>query len=437
GYVFAGCRLPMAGQDGLYVGAGSVKNAHVLVMSRGNMYVLPVTDADGEMYGVAGLSAAIAQIDSADEPSPNIGILTTAKRDEAAKLYGHLQQLDPRNAENFEKVNSALFALCIDHRGSRSADAAIFDMLYGYGQNRWFDKCFQIILADDYSVGFNNEHTAYDAAVWTSILQGVYKELAGEGGGEGSGSAPGVTRLEWTVDAEASQAISKMEQADKTRGTGILLNTHVFDGFGSGAMKELKSSPDAFFHLALQLAWFRHTGRLDSTYEAVSMRQYHQGRTECMRPSTTAVLDFMLAHREGLGRADLEKLARKAFDMHVGMIMQCQAGNGPERHLTGLETMAAAHGISLDASENIFAGKAYARLKHDTISSSGLSVKGLEFFAFGAVVDDGFGVGYVIDADNIRLCLSCTEQNKDALVPFTKEVGRALFDIRDILRGEG
>ncbi|MCL2851469.1 MAG: choline/carnitine O-acyltransferase [Defluviitaleaceae bacterium] len=434
-YAFGACRIPRPEHDELYVGDRSLENAHVIILCHENIYTLAVTGADGAPLSIAGLSKGIAQIlESGDAPSPNVGTMTAAPREDAAKLYQRLCGLDARNSENFGLINKALFALCIDHAGERSLDKSTFDKLYGYGKNRWFDKCFQLIVGTDYTVGFNNEHTAYDAAVWMSILQNAYGNLAGEDDGAGAAAEPAALRIEWTTDQAVLDAIQNMEEIDMARGKTILLRTSIFDSFGSSGIKELKSSPDAFFHLALQMAWFRQNGRLDSTYEAVSMRQYHQGRTECMRPSTTAVLDFVLAYRDGLAQEDLERLARAAFDLHVGMIGQCQAGNGPERHLTGLQAMAAMNGVTLNSDEDIFADSAYVRLKHDTISSSGLGAKGLELFAFGPVVDDGFGVGYVIDSDSIRLCISCMEQSKDKLEPFVQDIGTALRDLRGLLQ---
>ncbi|MCL2617385.1 MAG: choline/carnitine O-acyltransferase, partial [Defluviitaleaceae bacterium] len=416
--VFGACRIPGSGICELFIGEKTSKNAHIAVLCRENIYTLQVTDQDGKTLSVASITDGIARIMASNDASaPNIGTMTAAKRDHAALLYKHINGLDARNAANFGLINSAIFALCIDERGERSQDVATFEQLYGYGKNRWFEKCFQLIVGDDYSIGFNNEHTAYDAAVWISIITGVYADITGGCDGSGSGVAAAIQRLDWVTDQHALDALAKMEAADIARGKTIPLRTFDFSDFGSGGMKELKCSPDAFFHLALQLAWYRLRGRIDSTYEAVSMRQYHQGRTECMRPSTTLVLDFITALNEGRPREELVSMARAAFDRHVEMIVQCQQGGGPERHLTALQTMASQQGMVLSPEEDIFASAAYKQLKHDTISSSGLFTKGLGLFAFGPVVEDGFGVGYVIDAGSIRLCISCMEQSRDLLEP--------------------
>jgi carnitine O-acetyltransferase len=250
---------------------------------------------------------------------------------------------------------------------------------------------------------------------------------------------PTARRLEWVVNADVRDTIQKMQAENRQRGEQLHLRVIRFQEFGKTAIKGLKISPDAFFHLAVQLAWFRMNGRLASTYEAVAMRHFHQGRTECARPCTSQALAFVSACGDSpVGNAahaqEAAQLIRAAAEQHMKMLNDCQLAQGPERHLFGLQEMMKRTGEELPKKEDLFSSAGYQVLKHDTLSTSGLAAEHVGAFCFGPVVSDGFGIGYGICGENIRLAISCFEENKDRLDLFVEGIERALRDLMKILQ---
>jgi len=295
GNVFASCRIPMPGSDRLFTVGKPAENACIAVFYRGNIYILPVIK-DGDPVGTWDLASGIGEImGRKDAPAANIGIMTCAPREDAASFRRHLTGLSALNGENLGKIEAALFALCIDEPpgGKRSAGQAVWDVLHGNGANRWFDKSVQAVVGTDYTVGFNNEHTGFDVAIWINLLRKIYRDMQEAEQVVAGPAKPGsatlqADRLDWVTDDRAAGIIKKMEEDDRAKGKSLHLRLFEFNGFGSSHVKGLKASPDAFFHLALQLAWFRIKGRQDSVYESVAVRNFCQGRTECMRPATAA-----------------------------------------------------------------------------------------------------------------------------------------------------
>ena len=57
----------------------------------------------------------------------------------------------------------------------------------------------------------------------------------------------------------------------------------MFEKFGNARIKELKISPDAYFQLAIQLAYFKDQKEFALTYESGLTRLYKLGRTETIR----------------------------------------------------------------------------------------------------------------------------------------------------------
>ena len=436
-FVFKSCRIPREKEDEIFVGESSRRNNYVLILRGGNMYCLPVTGKSGEVFSPAQLAPGISEIlNLKDAAGLNVGALTTAPRADASKLRDAIIKLDSRNQDNFRKIDSALFALCIDEpEDSRSNSQTTFDILYGQGKNRYFDKCFQLIVGTDYSAGFNFEHAGYDGSVGFSMMAHLYRRLKEAQATESKpATAPEAEKLEWVSDENIRNAIGRMESDGKQRGSQLHVRMKRFENFGKNGIKELKASPDAFFNLALQLAWHRLSGRVNNTYEAVSMQHYYQGRTECARPSTSQAKEFVEAASQGASSEKLASLARSAFDRHTAMLGECRQAAAPERYLFGLQMMQSMNSIKLAQDEDIFSCEAYQTLKRDIISASGLGAEFVGVFAYAPVAADGFGVGYGVCADDIRLGVSCFESNKGRIDSFVAEIENALLDLREILK---
>lgn len=91
-------------------------------------------------------------------------------------------------------------------------------------------------------------------------------------------------RLSW--DLNNDDCLSKINEAYVEAQKSIndlQLCVYVHDRYGKGFMKKCLVSPDAFVQMALQLAYYRDTGRLTLTYEASMTRLFLQGRTETVR----------------------------------------------------------------------------------------------------------------------------------------------------------
>jgi carnitine O-acetyltransferase len=78
----------------------------------------------------------------------------------------------------------------------------------------------------------------------------------------------------------------------------------------------------------------------------------------------------------------------------------------------------------------IFRDPGYAQLAHSTLSTSNCGNPCLRLFGFGAVVPDGFGIGYIIKDDAISICASSkhlqTQRFLDTLRAYLLEVQRML-----------
>jgi carnitine O-acetyltransferase len=438
--VFKSCRLPHRGSDEFFVSPAYPADERIIALSGGNIYELPVKRG-GKIIPAIRLEGLIADILSRrDAPGPNIGAITACQRDRASDAFDRIISIDPQNKNNLETIKSSLFAICIDEpKERRNENEAFKDILFGHGRDRYFDKSVQLIAGTDGYIGFNNEHSGFDGAIWLSVMAAMHRSLTQDEAREEKDAdichQDEPRMLTWNIDDAAREIVGEMERGDRKRAESLRVEIFELRDFGGDKIKKLGMSPDAFFHLSLQMAYYRAFGHLCSTYEAVSVRNFYQGRTECARPSTVEALALSRAAAEGRGRSELRTLALEAASAHGKMLSLCKKGLGPERHLLGLRLMLNCHGeeIALDEDEDIFIDESYKILTHDTLSTSNLSSDCVKAFGFGPVVDDGFGVGYGVTRDKIRLCMSCWKGRKQDMPLLLEKLKGAFIELRSIL----
>jgi carnitine O-acetyltransferase len=105
-------------------------------------------------------------------------------------------------------------------------------------------------------------------------------------------------------------------------------------------------------------------------------------------------------------------------------------GQGIDRHLMGLKLLAIENGLPVPS---LFADPAYDKSRHWRLSTSNCGLESLALFTFGPVVEDGFGVGYVVHENDIAVSVtskrSCPSTNSRL---FVRTLEKSLLDMRDI-----
>ena len=83
------------------------------------------------------------------------------------------------------------------------------------------------------------------------------------------------------------------------------------------------------------------------TYETASTRRFFHGRTETIRSATPESAAFAAAFCDaGATREAKEGALRKAVKNHSRITKEAMLGNGMDRHLFALRTLAAADDLS-------------------------------------------------------------------------------------------
>ncbi|KAI6232816.1 Carnitine O-palmitoyltransferase 2, mitochondrial [Aphelenchoides fujianensis] len=432
--LFGGNRIPEEGKDRLH----HVDNPrHVLVMRNGNLYTIDVFDADGSIRAPEEIHACLSRILSADERPADaaacVGSLTTLERNAWARARRELVAQSPQNAAAVRAVDDALFALCLDDERFAEHSAWANNLLCGAdGRNRWFDKCFQLIVDGNGQATINFEHSWGDGVAVLRLVEETFRDTSTHAfvrpGQPVRAEAEGLRKLEFDLTDGLKSTITSAQAEHTKRGEAIRFATVEYPRLNRKAIKAAALSPDAVMQLAIQVAFHRTYDEFVPTYESCSTAAFKKGRTECIRSATRATR-AAIEHLERAGPTDKEQLRalfKACSDQHSKLVKEAAIGQGFDRHLLGLKITAERQNRALPA---LFESPVYKRMGEFVLSTSTLTTETIVFGGFGPVVRDGLGIGYNVVGSKMGAVISTFEGERDG-----KQFGAKLEESLDLIR---
>ncbi|MCD8350546.1 MAG: choline/carnitine O-acyltransferase [Planctomycetaceae bacterium] len=426
-------RIPDAIRDTLYrlPLSGPLR---IAVASRGLWFIVTLSDASGRMASATEVDRVlrlIPEMAGGIPAQPPIGAMTAGKRDDAAAVRACIQR-DIGNRSALADIENCLFSVSLDC----GEDCANFghDLIAGDCANRWFDKSLQVIASPDGRLGINLEHSGCDAGFWAYALDWVDGILHNPPADPEEAGADVVVRpLTWRCDAETVRQLSSLEAEHRANAERMESVFVLLDCINRDKVKALGCGPDVFTQLAFQTAYYRLTGNHGSAYEAVAVRNFYGGRTECARPATAPAMEF--ARLLATDKPDAERLRqalKQAEQEHKSRLGACQKGLGVERHLFGLSVMARMRG-GADTATSLFSDPALLASTRNTMSTSNVGGPSIRFFGFGPVVADGLGLGYAMVKDGLQLTVATLADTPVTARQFAAEVETVVRLMRDCL----
>ncbi len=242
------------------------------------------------------------------------------------------------------------------------------------------------------------------------------KNKIAHGSSEIRSNLPQPQELQFNVNDQTLKDIASAESNfDRLIGKHELTVLN-YQAYGKDLIKKYKCSPDGYAQMVIQLAYYKMFGTSRPTYESAQTRKYQRGRTETARTVTVDSVAFVKA-MEDPHVPTTEKIAafRKAMKAQGAYMTGAVNGHGVDRHLFGLKN-------SLKENEekpDIFTDPAYAYSSHWYLSTSQLSSEHFDGYGWGQVVNDGFGVAYMVKKHGLQFNVASV---KDLEVHGTKYV---------------
>ncbi|WP_225435327.1 choline/carnitine O-acyltransferase [Bacillus aerolatus] len=433
---FRSVRIPRLERDEFSVAEFDKKNNHIVILYKNNVYKVPVTNNEGAIYQSKEIATAIETTFRSDNSEGvNVGIFTTVERDKAAKVYDQLI-VSKVNAEILQTIADSLVVISVDEESENSQEAIKNLMLNS--TNKYCDKTIQVIITKNGELGYSIEHSAVDGTTIFTVISHVNEGLCKEDSETVyTTEKTAVKKMKWEISKEIQESLTQFQKDHIRTKNNYHVKSRIFKDFGSDEIKKMNMSPDAFFHMALQIAQYRTFGLMRSVYEPVSVRFFYEGRTECARATSMEKLNLVKALEDGEQDNEvLYSLMQKASAAHALRIKECRKGLGVERHMYGLEQMYYLHGADLGMKEipEIFKDKGYLTMRHDFISTSGMAYDNVKYRIFGPVVEGGFGLAYILLDDSISINVSSKTSEKENAKKLTDHLVDALNELRLIAK---
>lgn len=375
----------------------AAEHKYILVI-RKNQFFKVFHEVDGKQLNTSELEQQFKRVYEIAQKAPAVGALTSENRDIWTDAREKLLKAHPSNAQALRDIEASSFVVCLDDAAPVTLEERAHQYWHGDGQNRWYDKPLQFIINDNGTSGFMGEHSMMDGTpthrINDYVNEVIFKNQLDFSDPSVRSNLPEPVVIKFHVNKEVQEEIERATKDFNAVIGAHELRVQAYQGYGKGLIKKFKCSPDAYVQMIIQLAYHKMYGKNRPTYESAATRRFQQGRTETCR----SVSDESVAFCNAMANAELDPkttadLFRKAVNAHVEYISAASDGKGVDRHLFGLKKLIQPN----EEVPAIFKDPAFAYSCHWCISSSQLSSEYFNGYGWSQVVDDGFGIAYMIN----------------------------------------
>ncbi|KAI7867549.1 acyltransferase ChoActase/COT/CPT [Spinellus fusiger] len=451
--IFGVTRIPMPHCDSVLQHDPS-KYSHITVLVRDQVFRLDT--CDGQVLKTVDaiekeLLDIVGYVQHLKTPEAPISLLTSWHRDSWAVARNHLLALDPSNRESTDIIEQSLFTVSLDdHTQGNDLSLQAKTIMCGHqgignGHNRWYDKCINLVIENNGKCAISGEHSPLDALTASYVLDHMLKEpCPGPLNPQVvKGALSNVHHLKWKIDATLEKALVEAQTVADVVAADSDVGVLIFNDYGSSWVKKnARIPPDAFYQMAIQLAYYRSHRRFTATYESSSTRKYSHGRTETIRSCTTDSIRFVEAMENKNAENSIKyNLLVKAANTHRDNSIRASDGHGCDRHLLALSLLNADHEMLSEDGQMkkvlvhpIFKDPSFSQSQQWLLSTSSLHA-GVRLMGsgFGAVYPDGYGINYMPDSHVVKFGIESKCNAKSlSTANFMKNLTCALRDMRDM-----
>lgn len=432
---FGTSRIPQVNCDVLRC---SPNSNHIAVLCNEQIFELQVLFGENGILDMKNMQESLNRIkDRSLQNKPfSLSALTGEDRDVWAMQRDELFHEDVINQVSLDSIDTALFVLVLDERSGNSLSQQSEMTLHGLGSNRWYDK-LQVIAYEDGHVGLNFEHSFSDGTAWNRWLHEVWHDMHDTN--SGFSRLPEMDKivennpfrlLEWNVPNSVTDSIEKAKENLQEMAKNTDSYTTDITSMTKDLCKQWKLSPDGIAQMGYQLGYANLHGNITATYESCATRAFLHGRTETIRSATSDALNFVNSVQNNDSKDMQKNLLHKAVHRHVDMAKTAAQGQGVDRHLFALSSIAGKSGKPVHP---FLSDPIKSMSSHFKLSSSNVTMPFLKYFTFGAVVQDGYGLGYLVQKDKLALSVTSYKSCKQTdSLKLSSSIDKAFQHIQQI-----
>lgn len=355
---------------------------------------------------------------------PSISFLPT-------QIAGEIRDDLYQKNQFFDMVENSLFNISIVDKEFKNEDEKRHFMLYLDGTNSWMFKPLNFIYnLKDKELFINTEHSFQDAGSIAYILDKTKENM--ETYGEFKQDSKEVLIPEYMDNKNRIKIEKNLQNYLNTISQLSCKDLH----FTFEDNLCLGFSKDTLMQSILLYTQYKTYGEIRGVYEAVDVREYSFGRTECVRVVSEEAVEFIKALDTSDDKAKLLELLNEANNRHKTRIKSAKKANGIDRHLFGLMCMAnKTDDNTKQKATEFFKGLAYGRVSENFISTTSIGVQeNSGYMLFAPVVADGLGVTYLKPKNKIIYLLSFYKNMQEKADKFEQNISIGMDKLKDILR---
>ncbi|CAF0947666.1 unnamed protein product [Adineta ricciae] len=397
---------------------------HIIVIKRGHYYKVNVLDEKRELLPAEKLAAIMKYLTEdlrEEENAYPLGYFTADKRDRWATVRTQLEELSEHNKQIFTEIDSSIMVICLDEDDpAKLAKSLSKQQLAEYvsgkylcynASNRWFDKSFNMIMLSDGTLGLHCEHSWGDGVALLRFCNDIDKDANEHNRINStnylsiqSSTNDCIQKLEFHFNDQIKKEFEISKQNYHEFVSKFNVNIFQEPLLGKNLLKKLALSPDAIMQLAIQMAYYKLHHRFVGTYESCSTAVYKHGRTETIRPVTSETKNFIEALTKSTDEKLKKDLLKKCSEKHQQLIKEAATGQGFDRHLFVLKYLQEIE--NQEPLHRLYKDKSYQLMNYNILSTSTVASKHIAAGGFGPVVNDGYGIGYLIDDEQCGLLVT-------------------------------
>ena len=414
-FVYAGgIRQPDKGEDAVVATQLGAANREIGVFVDGRLFALPVSDADGVVVSAAALRAGLEKVRTHEAAAVDFNAPSLLGSGVLADLLpAILNQGD--NRATYQRLTDMLFTVELQSNGpATSSDAERIREATFAPRGAWVYKPLSYLVdLDSDWVTVHVEHSCQDGATLvTAVTRMQDAELPA---GTSIDAEP--AELTWELDDTTTQQITTHLETFKAQ-AGTLRTDIVTVPHDIPADLPFKLSRDASAQLTMTIAQQLTYGHVRAVYEAVDMREFRAGRTECLRAATPEAVAF--AEKLIDGTASPDDL-RSALDAHRAWVKRCKSGNGVDRHIQMMATI-----DDPASSDPFFTDRAATAARRDFLSTTSIGgANQIVRYCFAPTLPEGFGISYTPLPEDAEFCISWNTTTAEQPEKFRANLGKA------------
>ncbi|MBP3947602.1 choline/carnitine O-acyltransferase [Corynebacterium sp. Marseille-P3884] len=414
-FVYAGgIRQPEEGEDAVVATQLGAANREIGVFVDGRLFALPVSDADGVVVSAAALRASLEKVRTHEAAALDFNAPSLLGSGVLADLLPAILEKGDNRA-TYQRLTDMLFTVELQSNGSAtSSDAERIREATFAPRGAWVYKPLSYLVdLDSDWVTVHVEHSCQDGATLvTAVTRMQDAELPA-----GASVKAEPEELLWELDDTTTQQITTHLETFKAQ-AGTLRTDIVTVPHDIPEDLPFKLSRDASAQLTMTIAQELTYGHVRAVYEAVDMREFRAGRTECLRAATPEAVAFAEKLIDGTASpGDL----RSALDAHRAWVKRCKSGNGVDRHIQMMATI-----DDPGSSDPFFTDRAATAARRDFLSTTSIGgANQVVRYCFAPTLPEGFGISYTPLPEDTEFCISWNTTSTEQPEKFRANLGKA------------